>query len=143
MLVNQSDFYDERWAYGYRVPAIATAGFNVTGTGRRPGLGGSTPAGGRARRSWRRRATRDGDGQPRQVALDDVRAALRGGREAHAAEAGVAAGVHQDQPDQPDREQHVEDGDDLEHARQGSGSARPAASRIAPISSAAIRSFVT
>jgi PmbA protein len=38
LLVNQSDFYDERWAYGYRVPAIATACFNVTGSGSRPGL---------------------------------------------------------------------------------------------------------
>jgi PmbA protein len=38
MLVNQSDFYDERWAYGYRVPAIATACFNVTGSGAGPGL---------------------------------------------------------------------------------------------------------
>jgi PmbA protein len=37
-LVNQSDFYDERWAYAYRVPAIATACFNVTGTGSGPGL---------------------------------------------------------------------------------------------------------
>jgi len=37
-LVNQSDFYDERWAYGYRVPAMATASFNVTGTGSGPGL---------------------------------------------------------------------------------------------------------
>jgi predicted Zn-dependent protease len=38
LLVNQSDFYDERWAYGYRVPAIATASFNVTGSGAGPGL---------------------------------------------------------------------------------------------------------
>lgn len=38
LLVNQSDFYDERWAYAYRVPAIATAAFNVTGTGSGPGL---------------------------------------------------------------------------------------------------------
>jgi PmbA protein len=37
-LVNQSDFYDERWAYGYLVPAIATGCFNVTGTGSGPGL---------------------------------------------------------------------------------------------------------
>jgi PmbA protein len=37
-LVNQSDFYDERWAYGHRVPAIATASFNVTGVGGGPGL---------------------------------------------------------------------------------------------------------
>jgi len=38
LLVNQSDFYDERWAYGYRVPAMATACFNVTGSGSGPGL---------------------------------------------------------------------------------------------------------
>ena len=38
LLVNQSDFYDDRWAYGYRVPAIATASFNVTGAGSGPGL---------------------------------------------------------------------------------------------------------
>jgi PmbA protein len=37
-LVNESDFYDERWAYGYRVPALATACFNVTGAGSGPGL---------------------------------------------------------------------------------------------------------
>src|SRR5205807_9347923 len=36
--------------------------------------------------------------QPRQIALDDVRSALRGRREAHAAEAGVTAGAHEDQP---------------------------------------------
>ena len=38
LLVNQTDFYDERWAYGYRVPAIGTACFNVTGSGAGPGL---------------------------------------------------------------------------------------------------------
>jgi PmbA protein len=38
LLVNESDFYDERWAYGYRVPAIATGAFNVTGAGSGPGL---------------------------------------------------------------------------------------------------------
>jgi len=37
-LVNQSDFYDDRWAFGYRVPAIATGCFNVTGSGSGPGL---------------------------------------------------------------------------------------------------------
>jgi PmbA protein len=37
-LVNESDFYDDRWAFGYRVPAIATACFNVTGAGSGPGL---------------------------------------------------------------------------------------------------------
>lgn len=38
LLVNQSDFYDERWAFAYLVPAIATAAFNVTGAGSGPGL---------------------------------------------------------------------------------------------------------
>jgi PmbA protein len=37
-LVNETDFYDDRWAYGNRVPAIATASFNVTGVGSGPGL---------------------------------------------------------------------------------------------------------
>jgi PmbA protein len=37
-LVNESDFYDDRWAYGYRVPALATACFNVTGAGSGPGI---------------------------------------------------------------------------------------------------------
>jgi predicted Zn-dependent protease len=37
-LVNQSDFYDERYPYAARVPAIATATFNVTGAGSSPGL---------------------------------------------------------------------------------------------------------
>jgi PmbA protein len=37
-LVNESDFYDQRWAYGYRIPAVATANFNVTGVGSGPGL---------------------------------------------------------------------------------------------------------
>ena len=38
LLVSQSDFYDDRWAYGYRVPAIATGCFNVTGAGSGPGI---------------------------------------------------------------------------------------------------------
>ena len=37
-LVNQSDFYDERYPQAALVPAIATARFNVTGTGAGPGL---------------------------------------------------------------------------------------------------------
>jgi predicted Zn-dependent protease len=37
-LVNASDFYDDRWAYGNRMPAIATANFNVTVVGGGPGL---------------------------------------------------------------------------------------------------------
>jgi hypothetical protein len=89
-----------------------------------------------------REGERDGHGQPRQVALDDVGAALRGGSETHAAEAGVAAGVHQDQADQADREQHVKDRNDLEHKAQGTGG-ESVTSKMARINSAAIRSFVT
>ena len=37
-LVNQSDFYDERYPYGALVPALATARFDVTGAGAGPGL---------------------------------------------------------------------------------------------------------
>jgi len=37
-LVNASDFYGERYPYGALVPAIATARFNITGSGSRPGL---------------------------------------------------------------------------------------------------------
>jgi PmbA protein len=37
-LVNQSGFYDERYPQAALVPAIATARFNVTGTGAGPGL---------------------------------------------------------------------------------------------------------
>ena len=37
-LVNGSDFYGERYPYGVRVPALATASFNVTGIGGSPGL---------------------------------------------------------------------------------------------------------
>ncbi len=37
-LVNQSDFYDERYPYGALVPAIATAHFNITGSGSTPGI---------------------------------------------------------------------------------------------------------
>jgi len=37
-LVNASDFYDERYPYGTRVPAIATERFTITGTGSGPGL---------------------------------------------------------------------------------------------------------
>ncbi len=38
MLVNQSDFYDERYPFGFLVPALATACFNVTGSGSGPGI---------------------------------------------------------------------------------------------------------
>jgi PmbA protein len=37
-LCGQSDFYDDRYAIAARVPAIATASFNVTGVGGPPGL---------------------------------------------------------------------------------------------------------
>ena len=37
-LVNQSQFYDERYPQGVLCPALATAHFNVTGSGSRPGL---------------------------------------------------------------------------------------------------------
>ena len=37
-LVNQSDFYDERYPYGVVVPAVATGAFTVVGTGSGPGL---------------------------------------------------------------------------------------------------------
>jgi PmbA protein len=37
-LVNGSDFYGDRFAYGVRAPAIATAHFNVTGVGSSPGV---------------------------------------------------------------------------------------------------------
>src|SRR5213079_1715232 len=38
MLVNQSDFYGERYPFGFRAPAIATARFNITGVGSTPGI---------------------------------------------------------------------------------------------------------
>jgi predicted Zn-dependent protease len=38
MLTNQSAFYDERFAYGTLVPALATARFDITGIGGRPGV---------------------------------------------------------------------------------------------------------
>ncbi len=37
-LVNQSDFYDERYPYGTIVPAVATERFTIVGTGSSPGL---------------------------------------------------------------------------------------------------------
>jgi predicted Zn-dependent protease len=37
-LVNQSDFYGERYPYGSVVPGLATARFSVVGTGSSPGL---------------------------------------------------------------------------------------------------------
>jgi PmbA protein len=38
VLVNRSDFYDERYPFGTRVPAIATNAFTIVGTGSGPGL---------------------------------------------------------------------------------------------------------
>ncbi len=38
MLVNRTQWYGERYAYGYRVPAIATGRFTITGNGSAPGL---------------------------------------------------------------------------------------------------------
>jgi PmbA protein len=37
-LVNANDFYGERYPYGVLVPGLATASFNITGIGSRPGL---------------------------------------------------------------------------------------------------------
>ncbi len=37
-LVNQSDFYGERYPFGFLAPAIATAKFNITGVGSTPGI---------------------------------------------------------------------------------------------------------
>jgi len=58
---------------------------------------------------------RDHDRQPREVALDDVRAALGRRREAHATESSIATGVHQDQPEQGERNEHVPDRERLQH----------------------------
>ena len=38
VLINQSSYYDERYPTGLRSPAIATARFDVTGTGSGPGI---------------------------------------------------------------------------------------------------------
>jgi PmbA protein len=38
VLVNRSDFYDERYPFGTRVPAVATTAFTIVGTGSGPGL---------------------------------------------------------------------------------------------------------
>jgi predicted Zn-dependent protease len=38
VLVNRSDFYDERYPFGTRVPAVATNAFTIVGTGSGPGL---------------------------------------------------------------------------------------------------------
>jgi PmbA protein len=38
VLVNRSDFYDERYPFGTLVPAVATSAFTIVGTGSGPGL---------------------------------------------------------------------------------------------------------
>jgi PmbA protein len=38
VLVNRSDFYDERYPFGTRVPAVATSAFTIVSTGSGPGL---------------------------------------------------------------------------------------------------------
>ncbi|MEO8289783.1 MAG: metallopeptidase TldD-related protein [Gaiellaceae bacterium] len=38
VLVNRSDFYDERYPFGTKVPAVATSAFTIVGTGSAPGL---------------------------------------------------------------------------------------------------------
>jgi len=38
LLVNRNQFYDDRYPFGVLVPALATARFNVTGTGSGPGV---------------------------------------------------------------------------------------------------------
>ena len=38
MLVNRTQWYGDRYAFGYRVPAIATGRFTITGNGSAPGL---------------------------------------------------------------------------------------------------------
>src|SRR5262249_51563399 len=92
-LVNLSDFYDERWAYGYRVRAVGPASLTAPGAGPGPGLcplsatnGGS---GGHAgRRNRRRHARRCGNARrertrPAEARLQDpasVRARPEQGR---------------------------------------------------------------
>ena len=68
------------------------------------------------------------DRQAGQVALDDVGAALRGRREPHAAEAGVAAGMHEDQQHERRRQQHLQD-DERCRARHQAAGYWPAAAR--------------
>jgi hypothetical protein len=60
---------------------------------------------------------RDHNGQTSQVALDDVRPALRGGCKAHTAKPAVAPRVHQDERDQRRSQQHVDDREEREHTR--------------------------
>jgi hypothetical protein len=61
---------------------------------------------------------RDHDRKARQVALHDVRSALGGRREAHAAEAGVASRVQQHERDEREAHEHVPDGENRKHDAQ-------------------------
>ena len=38
IVVNVNDFYGSRYPFGVLAPALATASFNVTGTGSAPGI---------------------------------------------------------------------------------------------------------
>ena len=71
---------------------------------------------------------RDDDRHARQVALDDVRPALRLRREPHAAEPGVASRMHQDEADETGGEQDVDDSEKGQHrggsVASGAGSFR-------------------
>ena len=60
----------------------------------------------------------DDDREPRQVALDDVRAALRLGVKPIPDEAGVAPRVHEHEADQGERDEDVDD-EDREHGASG------------------------
>ena len=79
---------------------------------------------------------RDEDREPGQIPLDDVLPALRRRREAEPTEARIAPGVHEHENDEEDREQNVDDRDDLEHVvriacgREGAWLATPR--RFAP-----------
>jgi hypothetical protein len=61
-------------------------------------------------------------GQTRQVSLDDVLAALGGRRETEAAEAGVAARMHEHEADEGGGEQNLDDCEEPEHESQASRS---------------------
>ena len=57
---------------------------------------------------------RHDDREAGEVLLHDVRPALRGGREAHASEAGLAARVHENEGDEDGRQGDLEHGRDLQ-----------------------------
>jgi hypothetical protein len=61
----------------------------------------------------------DDDREAGQVPLDDVGAALGGGREAHAAHARVAAAVHQHERDEDEHQQDLDDGEEADHGSEG------------------------